>query len=58
MPLYLTQDKGRRCGVEKAFITPARGRDTLTIYKYAHVSKVFEMWRSSLRIKSSRAINY
>ena len=43
MPLYLTQDNGRRCGVEKAFIAPARGRDTLTIYKYAHVSKVFEM---------------
>ena len=40
MPLYVTQDKGRRCGTGRAFLEPARKRKTLTVYKFAHVTKV------------------
>ena len=40
MPLYVTQDKGRRCGTGRAFLEPARKRKNLTIYKYAHATRV------------------
>ena len=40
MPLYLTQENGRRCGTNKAFIEPARKQGRLTVHKYSHVTKV------------------
>ena len=40
MPMYVTQDKGRRCGTYQAFIQPARKRKTLTVRKFSHVTKI------------------